>query len=112
LLLAVRSGAPSSMPGMLETVLDVGVHSDIERALAERSGAPRFGLDVRRRFLESYGAVVLGVPREAFDAVLSRRDVRALDAHALGALVAEYERLVQHEAGVPVPSDPWEQLFC
>ncbi|MCZ7678850.1 MAG: PEP-utilizing enzyme [Sandaracinaceae bacterium] len=111
LLVAVRSGAPSSMPGMLETVLDVGVNSDVARALAHgEGGSERFGLDVRRRFLESYGAVVLGVPREAFDAVVHRRDLRDLDAHALGELVGEYDRLVAREAGEPVPEDPWEQL--
>lgn len=111
LLVAVRSGAPSSMPGMLETVLDVGVNSDVARALGQSEEATeRFGLDVRRRFLESYGTVVLGVPREAFDAVLHRRDLRELDPHALGELVDEYDRLVAREAGEPVPEDPWAQL--
>lgn len=110
LLLAVRSGAPSSMPGMLETVLDVGIDAAIERALAEERGSARFALDVRRRFLESYGCAVLGVPREAFDAVLARRDPRELDAHALGGLVADYERLIRHESGQAVPDDPWAQL--
>lgn len=110
LLLAVRSGAPTSMPGMLETVLDAGVHSDVVRALTAKYGGERFGLDVRRRFLESYGCVVLGVPREAFDAVLAGRDPRELDARGLAELVVEYERMLRHESGEAVPDDPWAQL--
>ncbi|HJL20340.1 MAG TPA: PEP/pyruvate-binding domain-containing protein [Sandaracinaceae bacterium LLY-WYZ-13_1] len=111
LLLAVRSGAPTSMPGMLETVLDVGVDAAIARGLGARYGEPRFGLDVRRRFVESYATVVLGVPRDAFDAVLGRRAVPELDARELDALLVEYERLVAHEVGEGVPDDPWAQLF-
>jgi pyruvate, orthophosphate dikinase len=107
-LVSVRSGAASSMPGMLETVLDVGIDSDIARALSTRFGSARFGLDVRRRFVESYATVVLGVPREAFDA-LGKRDPRELDERALDALLADYDRLVRHEAE-PIPDDPWTQL--
>lgn len=109
LLLAVRSGAPSSMPGMLETVLDVGIDPSIERSLASRHGA-RFALDVRRRFLESYGCAVLGIPREAFDAVLARRDPRELEARELDVLASEYERMIRHESGEAIPEDPWAQL--
>lgn len=110
LLVAVRSGAPTSMPGMLDTVLDVGVQADIARGLTEQYGVERFGLDVRRRFLESYGCVVLGVPREAFDAVLARRDPREMGPEGLAVLLDEYERMIRHESGEPVPDDPWTQL--
>lgn len=107
LLVAVRSGAPSSMPGMLETVLDVGGTS--ARALTGRLGE-NGALDVRRRFLESYGTVVLGVPRAGFDAILNRRDPRTLDPPDLHALIADYERLVKHETGEAIPDDPFAQL--
>ncbi len=112
LLVAVRSGAPTSMPGMLDTVLHVGVQSDVARGLVERYGVEGFGLDVRRRFLESYGTVVLGVPREAFDALLRGRDARGLDRPSLEQLVQEYERLMRHESGASVPDDPFEQLLA
>lgn len=111
LLLAVRSGGPTSMPGMLDTVLDVGVDSAIARGLAEQYGAPRFGLDVRRRFVESFATVVLGVPRDAFDALLGRREVQGLDERELAALLVEYERLVAHEVREAIPDDPWAQLM-
>lgn len=111
LLLAVRSGAPSSMPGMLETVLDVGIQSDIARGLDRHFGVQGLGLDVRRRFLESYGTVVLGVPREAFDALRGGRDPRSFDRPVLEQLVLDYERLVRHETGAAVPDDPFQQLL-
>ncbi|MFC4948274.1 pyruvate, phosphate dikinase [Pseudonocardia sp. GCM10023141] len=68
LLLSVRSGAPVSMPGMMDTVLDLGGSAATRPALARR-GDPRFALDSHRRFLESFGTVVLGIPQQAFDAV-------------------------------------------
>jgi pyruvate,orthophosphate dikinase len=107
LLVAVRSGAPSSMPGMLDTVLNVGGAS--ARGLGERLEGNR-ALDVRRRFLESYATVVLNVPRAAFDAILNRRDPRALEHPDLHALIAEYERAIKHETGQAVPDDPFVQL--
>lgn len=110
LLVAVRSGGPSSLPGMLETVLDVGITSGTLDALA-RAGGRRFALDVRRRFVESYASVVLGVPRAAFAALLGRREVTALDERALEALLAEMDELVEHESGEAVPTDPWAQLL-
>lgn len=113
LLLSVRSGGPTSMPGMLETVLNVGVNAEVGATLesAEASGA-RFGLDVRRRFVESYASVVLGVPQAAFDALLASRDVSTLDEGALRALLTEMDELVVHEAGEAIPDDPWAQLFA
>lgn len=110
LLLAVRSGGPTSMPGMLDTVLDVGVNGAVARGLSQRYGQPRFGRDVRRRFLESYATVVRGVPRDAFDALAGRRQIHALDENALDALLVEYERMIAHEVGEPIPDDPWAQL--
>ncbi|MFK7986617.1 MAG: pyruvate, phosphate dikinase [Sandaracinaceae bacterium] len=112
LLLAVRSGGPSSMPGMLDTVLNVGVNAALAEGLTAMFGAgPRFAPDVRRRFLECWGTTVMGVPREAFSALQSGQGVHALDAAGLEARVSEYERTLRREAGVAVPEDPWEQLL-
>lgn len=111
LLLAVRSGGPTSMPGMLATVLDVGIDAAIAEGLGSRRGGVRFGLDVRRRFVESYSTVVLGVPRPAFDALLGRREVSALDESEIARLLSEMEALALQESGEPIPSDPWEQLL-
>ncbi len=110
LLLSVRSGGPTSMPGMLDTVLDVGVSPAVARGLGVERGDPRFALDVRRRFCESFATVVLGVPRAAFDALLGRRAIDGLEAPELEALLVEMERCVAHEAGRSIPDDPWEQL--
>ena len=112
LLLAVRSGGPTSMPGMLDTVLDVGVDSAIVRGLAALHGSERFASDVRRRFVESFSTVVLRVPRDAFDAILGRRGVSRLEAQELEALAVEYERLVAQEVGAKIPDDPWDQLLA
>lgn len=110
LLLAVRSAGPSSLPGMLETVLDVGFAPGTAEALTALGGR-RFALDVRRRFVESYATVVLGVPRAAFAALLGRREVTALDEAALDDLLAQMEELVRHESGEAIPTDPWAQLL-
>ena len=112
LLLAVRSGAPSSMPGMLDTVVDVGVNPEIARGLSQRYGEPLFGLDLRRCFVESYAPVVLGVPREAFDALLgpARAAPHALTLPKLEALLVDYERMLREEGAI-VPDDPHAQLF-
>lgn len=110
LLLSVRSGGPTSMPGMLDTVLDVGLNGAVARGLAQRFDDAHFALDVRRRFLESYATVVLGVPHAAFDALLGHRSVEDLEHDELGALVTEMERTARHESGVAIPEDPWDQL--
>ncbi|MBW3662293.1 MAG: pyruvate, phosphate dikinase [Actinobacteria bacterium] len=93
LLVAVRSGAPESMPGMMDTVLNLGMNDDIEAALATASGAD-FARDAHRRFLEAYGGIVLG---------LEGRLPALADPIALRTAIAEL-------AGEPVPEDPHEQL--
>ncbi len=98
LLLSVRSGAPVSMPGMMDTVLDLGVSAATRPTLARR-GDPRFALDSHRRFLESFGSVVLGIPQSAFDAV-PEGDSR----------VDAYAQLVTDVAGPELADDPRAQL--
>lgn len=116
LLVSVRSGAARSMPGMLETVLDVGCTPAAVRGLVRLSGNPRFAWDCRRRFLESFGAVVLGIDAAAFADVaasLARSegvaDAAALDGEALERLCALYQEVID-EADDLVPEAPRAQL--
>jgi len=116
LLVSVRSGAARSMPGMLDTVLNVGCTPAAVRGLVRMTGHPRFASDCRRRFLESYGGVVLGIELAAFVAERNElvaaegvADERALDCEALERLAASYERVIEHEDHV-LSEDPMEQL--
>jgi pyruvate,orthophosphate dikinase len=93
LLVSVRSGAPVSMPGMMDTILDLGIDDAVERALVEESGDPRYAADTHTRFVTCYGRIVL----KAY-----------LDDAA--ATPAELRSQVERETGRPVPADPWEQL--
>ena len=104
LLVSVRSGAARSMPGMLDTVLNVGCTSTAVRGLVRMTGHPRFAGDCRRRFLESYGGVVLGVDPAAF--VAKRNELvaaegvgseRALDCEALERLATAYEQVIERD---------------
>jgi pyruvate,orthophosphate dikinase len=116
LLVSVRSGAARSMPGMLETVLNVGCTADAVQGLIRLTGHPRFAWDCRRRFLESYAEVVLGL--NATD-LAQRRDVliadehvdndRLLDGEALERLTQRYQQLIEDEDGA-LPDDPLQQL--
>ena len=116
LLVSVRSGAARSMPGMLDTVLDVGCTADAMRGLIRSSGDPRFAADCRRRFLESFGGVVLGIEASAFarrlqDAVAAEGagSAQALDGEALERLVAAYEDIIEQESH-GLAYEPMDQL--
>ena len=124
LLVSVRSGARVSMPGMMDTVLDLGLNDVTVEGLARRSGNPRFAYDSYRRFVAMYGSVVLGMERDGatdadpFEALLEakRRERGAqldteLDAGALRELVGEFKAAIKQELGVDFPDDPWEQLW-
>ncbi len=118
LLLSVRSGAAISMPGMMETILNLGLNDDTVEALARATDNPRFAYDSYRRFVNMYGDVVLGVEHDAFEELLSaRKEAKgveadtALDADDLRALVGEYKALVAERTGKPFPEDPQEQLW-
>jgi pyruvate, orthophosphate dikinase len=117
LLLSVRSGAKISMPGMMDTVLDLGLNAEIVTALERVSESPRFAWDAYRRLIQMFGDVVLGIPHrafeEAFDAVKKRHRASqdtAVPVAGLRLLVSRYEKLVRRRAGREFPSDPWEQL--
>lgn len=116
LLVSVRSGAARSMPGMLDTVLDVGCNGDAVRGLIRTSGNPRFAWDCRLRFLESYGSVVLGLNHQLFNAqrgaiLASERvtDTCLLDCEALEVLAGRYANVIENE-GHACPDAPMEQL--
>jgi pyruvate,orthophosphate dikinase len=118
LLVSVRSGAAVSMPGMMETILNLGLNDITVEGLAAQSKDPRFAWDSFRRFLQMYGDVVLNVPMEHFEQLLKAKRLTTgarndadLPADALQALVHEYQQLIQHATGKPFPSDPREQLL-
>ena len=115
LLVSVRSGAARSMPGMLDTVLNVGCTPAAVHGLVRATGNPRFAFDCRRRFLESYGSVVLGVGTVTFKSELlsmltaeSCATEQALDGEALERLAASYQRVIEEESALA--DAPMEQL--
>jgi pyruvate,orthophosphate dikinase len=118
LLVSVRSGAPISMPGMMETILNLGLNDSSVLGLARQSGNPRFAYDSYRRFIQMYGNVVLGVSGQDFERLLSAKRLTAgaatdaeLSEEALRNLVEEYKRLVRSATGADFPMDPQEQLW-
>ncbi|GAA0977447.1 hypothetical protein GCM10009555_038640 [Acrocarpospora macrocephala] len=117
LLLSVRSGGKFSMPGMMETILDVGLNDITVTGLAATSGDDRFAWDCYRRLISMYGATVEGVPRDLFERALAAHRRAAgvrtdpeLDPAALRALVEEYKQIFQDHTGEPFPQDPATQL--
>src|SRR5687768_1122829 len=118
LLVSVRSGAAVSMPGMMETILNLGLNDRTVQGLARQSGNPRFAFDSYRRFLQMYGDVVLGVPSTQFEHLLQAKRLTSgaatdadLPEDALRNLVEEYKALVQRTTGRQFPLDPHEQLW-
>ncbi len=118
LLVSVRSGSAVSMPGMMETILNLGLNDDTVQGLIAGSGNPRFAYDSYRRFVQMYGDVVFDLGRGPFDEVLNelkrrRKAARDIDlpAEDLEALVREYKAIVQARSGVPFPDDPQAQLW-
>ena len=118
LLVSVRSGAPVSMPGMMETILNLGLNDEAVEGLAAQSGSARFAYDSYRRFIQMYADVVLGVPQSRFETQLAAKRTSVgvssdaeIPADALRALVAEYKALVRGATGADFPSDPEAQLW-
>ncbi len=117
LLVSVRSGAVVSMPGMMDTILNLGISDDSVVALGEEAGNPRFAWDAYRRFVQMYGEVVESVPahlyEDALHALKSRRGVAQdtdLTADDLQELVGTFKELSRRHMGTELPSDPREQL--
>ncbi|MER5494652.1 pyruvate, phosphate dikinase [Streptomyces sp. NPDC002490] len=110
LTVSVRSGAGTSMPGMMSTVLNLGLTAGATAALAEETGDPRFAREARLRFLLGYAAEVAGVPPQALTGARATAD-RDADEDRLGGAVEDVERLVHERSGSPVPKDPVRQLL-
>ncbi|MDP8239373.1 MAG: pyruvate, phosphate dikinase [Candidatus Hatepunaea meridiana] len=124
LLVSVRSGARVSMPGMMDTVLNLGINDTIIEGLIKRTNNPRFAYDSYRRFVQMYGDVVLGVkPKDkkdkdpfetALEELKEQRGVKKdleLTAEDLKGLVATFKAIIAERSPVPLPEDPWEQLW-
>jgi pyruvate,orthophosphate dikinase len=119
LLVSVRSGAKFSMPGMMDTILNLGLNDQAVEALALRSNNPRFAYDSYRRLIQMFGDVVLDIPKKKFehifDAVKHAKKVKfdyELQPDALKQIIAEYKKLVKKETGKDFPQNPLEQLMA
>jgi pyruvate,orthophosphate dikinase len=118
LLVSVRSGAALSMPGMMNTILNLGLTDSSVEGLARKTGNPRFALDGYRRVIDMFGSTAMGVEHEAFEhelsALKSRRGVKLdteLDAADLSELVGRYKAVYQSHVREPFPQDPMDQLW-
>ncbi len=117
LLVSVRSGAKFSMPGMMDTILNLGLNSDTLQGLVKLTGNERFAYDAYRRFIQLFGRIVMGVEAKHFDSLLDKAKEEKgmkldtdLSAEDLQKLVEQFKAVVQREAGRPFPDDPYEQL--
>ena len=117
LLVSVRSGAKFSMPGMMDTILNLGLNDEAVEALAKRSNNPRFAYDSYRRLIQMFGQVVLDIPKKKFehifDGVKAAKKIKYdydLQPDALQKIIAEYKKLVKQETGKDFPQNPLEQL--
>ncbi|MDA0262868.1 MAG: pyruvate, phosphate dikinase [Chloroflexi bacterium] len=118
LLVSVRSGARISMPGMMDTILNLGINDQIVEGLADMMGDPRPAYDAYRRFLQIYSEVVMGVDAAAFEEALDTHKKAAgvtldseLSAEQLQGLVADFKAVAKAATGSEPPADPWEQLM-
>jgi pyruvate,orthophosphate dikinase len=118
LLLSVRSGARASMPGMMDTVLNLGLNDETVLAVARDSGDERFAFDSYRRFIQMYADVVMGLDHEVFEEILE--DEKARLGHELDTdvsadewreIIARYMTTIEEELGIPFPQDPHQQLW-
>ena len=117
LLVSVRSGSAMSMPGMMDTILNLGLNAATLKGIAAQTGNPRFAWDAYRRFIQLFGKIAMGVPDEAFDAAMTaiKRKHRAvhdveLTAEALQELADAFLAVYREHAGGPLPADPFAQL--
>jgi len=119
LLVSVRSGAPMSMPGMMDTVLNLGLNDKSIIGLATQTEKARFAYDSYRRFIQMFGDVVMGIGDEKFERILNkykrmkgrRTQDTDLDVHDLQQIISDYKALYEEEIKKLFPQDPFEQLF-
>jgi pyruvate,orthophosphate dikinase len=117
LLVSVRSGAKFSMPGMMDTILNLGLNDDTVEALVRKSSNPRFAQDCYRRFIQMFGNVVLDIEKHDFDEIFEARKKKVkakfdtdLTAEDLKAIIVDYKKLVQKKIGKSFPQDARQQL--
>ena len=117
LLVSVRSGAKFSMPGMMDTVLNLGLNQETLEGLARLTGNPRFAWDAYRRFVQLFGKIVMGVDGEKFEHVMDSWKAKTeggqdtdLTAEMLQEIVKEFKQIIKEETGQDFPDDPYEQL--
>src|SRR5205807_7905966 len=117
LLVSVRSGAKFSMPGMMDTVLNLGLNDESVEGLAKQTSDERFAYDSCRRFIQMYGRIVLGLPGEEFDRLFDAAKELAnttsdadVPPELLRYLVTSFKQIVERATGAPFPQDPTEQL--
>src|SRR5215472_15960623 len=117
LLVSVRSGSKFSMPGMMDTILNLGLNDKSVEGLARRSNNPRFAYDSYRRLIQMFGSVVLDIPKSAFEEVFEHKKKQKkakmdteLNAKALEEVIAEYKKVVKKHTQRDFPQDPHEQL--
>ncbi|MGB9693224.1 MAG: PEP/pyruvate-binding domain-containing protein, partial [Fervidobacterium sp.] len=118
LLVSVRSGAPISMPGMMDTILNLGLNDDTVLGLANLTQNARFAYDSYRRFIQMFGNVVMGVPHENFEHILQKHKEEnkynldtEITVEILKKVVMDYKELYRETTGGEFPQDPYEQLF-
>ncbi|TFF98985.1 MAG: pyruvate, phosphate dikinase [Promethearchaeota archaeon] len=119
LLISVRSGAPMSMPGMMDTVLNLGLNDQSVIGLAKQTENARFAYDSYRRFIQMFGDVVMGISAEKFERILDKykrvkgRNAKDTDLNVddLKKVIADYKALYEKEIGEAFPQDPYDQLF-
>ena len=117
LLVSVRSGAAVSMPGMMDTILNLGLNAESVKALIAETGDERFALDSYRRFIQMFSNVVLGLEGEVFENVLRqvKKDLGVsydfeINPSAWKGVISRFLRIVEQETSEPFPDDPWVQL--
>ncbi len=117
LLVSVRSGAAISMPGMMDTILNLGLNDDTVQGLIKKTNNPRFAYDAYRRFVQMFGNVVLGIEHSEFERILEKKKKEKgvkldteLSAEDLKQLVSEFKKLIKEKTGKDFPEQPWEQL--
>lgn len=118
LLVSVRSGAKISMPGMMDTILNLGLNDGTVEGLAKLTENPRFAYDSYRRFIQMFGEVVMEIQKIKFDEIFDLKKEKAgckldvdLTANHLKSIIADYKRLVKEETGRDFPQDPGDQLL-
>lgn len=117
LLVSVRSGAKFSMPGMMDSILNLGLNDKTVVGLAHKTGQERFALDCYRRFVQMFGNVVLGIDREVFEVVLQQKKIEkkikldsSLSPQDLKEVIKKYKQIIKKNSGEELPQNPFQQL--